>query len=130
MPEHETVYVYSRTQALASGALRDITELARDAGFGYPVALTEDAWTHAVAWDHDDEQGQSVTSRTRAVLTTARAAASTRRPSRAPDRYEFIVLRLINGSADTRPHPIRLVLRVGPGDDGEPVVTIMTARDQ
>ena len=54
----EPIDVYTRAQALADGALRDVTDLARDAGFRVPVALTAAAWAEAVAWDDDRPEVQ------------------------------------------------------------------------
>jgi len=36
----ETIYAYSRADALADGSIVDISELAREAGFKFPVAVT------------------------------------------------------------------------------------------
>lgn len=44
------VYSYSRVQAIADGVLVDVSDMARDAGFRYPVALTAAAWADCVAW--------------------------------------------------------------------------------
>ncbi|MFE2999325.1 DUF6573 family protein [Nocardia sp. NPDC059246] len=135
MPDIPIAYTYSREQAIASGALRDVSDLARQAGFARPVALTEQAWTHAVAWDHDGALGQSTTGRTLVVLTMARPAIEAAYAAMADAdpgstvRAEFSVLRLVNGSTDTKPHPIALAIHYGPGDNGEPVVTIMRARE-
>jgi hypothetical protein len=43
------IHQYSRADALADGVLIDATELAREAGFRYPVALTSAAWHECVA---------------------------------------------------------------------------------
>ena len=43
------IFRYSRAEAIADGILIDASELAREAGFKYPVALTTAAWQEAVA---------------------------------------------------------------------------------
>ncbi|MFE3105314.1 DUF6573 family protein [Nocardia tengchongensis] len=133
MPDIPIAYTYSREQAIASGALRDVSELGSQAGFACSVALTEQAWTHAVAWDHDGAHGQSTNGRTWDVLMMARPAIAAAYAAMAADpgnvRAEFSVWRLVNGSTDTKPHPIALAIHYGPGDNGEPVITIMQARE-
>ena len=39
--EPEVIFAYTRQQALADGVLVDASDLAREAGFVFPVALTE-----------------------------------------------------------------------------------------
>ena len=41
---------YSRAQAIEDGVLIDVTAMAREAGFKWPVALTHTAWCDCVAW--------------------------------------------------------------------------------
>ncbi len=52
------IYAYSRAQALADGTLNDVSEVAREAGFACPVALTSAAWCDCVAWSQADSQRQ------------------------------------------------------------------------
>jgi Family of unknown function (DUF6573) len=40
----EVIHTYTRAQALADGALIDISPLATEAGFRYPVAVTAAVW--------------------------------------------------------------------------------------
>jgi hypothetical protein len=42
------IFRYSRAEAIRDGVLIDATELAREAGFRYPVALTAAAWHDCV----------------------------------------------------------------------------------
>ncbi|MBU3063208.1 hypothetical protein KO481_16940 [Nocardia sp. NEAU-G5] len=122
----EIIHTYTRAQAIADEVLRDVTELAKEAGFTIPVAIAQHAWAAAVAWDQDGEHGQSITGRTWDVLMMARWAALRDRDA---SEVKFEVLRLVNGSTDTRPQPVTLYLHCGPGDTPEPVLTIMAPRD-
>ncbi len=45
----DLIFSYTRTQAIDDGVLIDATELARDAGFKWPVALTADVATVKLA---------------------------------------------------------------------------------
>jgi hypothetical protein len=40
----EPMHTYTRDEAVADGGLFDVTETAREAGFGVPVALTASMW--------------------------------------------------------------------------------------
>ena len=40
----EVIYSYTRKQALEDGVLVDVSELAKEAGFRYPVAVTARVW--------------------------------------------------------------------------------------
>lgn len=120
------VYTYSRAQAVDDGVLADVSETARDAGFKIPVALTAEAWAECVAWSAADTEKTGVpqdeTGRLWDVLWMASCAA--RRHRHAPaDRVTFEVLRVPRGRR--RATRCVLVLHIGPGDDGEPVITVM-----
>ena len=43
------IFSYTRAQAIADGVLIDATELAKQAGFRFPVALTTGVWAECVA---------------------------------------------------------------------------------
>jgi hypothetical protein len=115
------INAYTRAQALDDGALVDVSELARDAGFRVPVALTSAVWADCVAWDQTREVApQDETGRLWDVLSMARIAG---RNQINADRLTFSVLRI--GSGRLRPSRVSLALVIGPGDQGEPVITIM-----
>lgn len=117
----DVIHVYTRAQALADGCLIDVTETAKTAGFRVPVALTATVWADCVAWDQEREVcPQDETGRLCDVLTMARFAAS---GAPRANRVGFGVLRVRCGQQ--RPTLARLVLAIGAGDQGEPVMTIM-----
>lgn len=120
------IYTYSRAQAIADGVLADVSQVAREAGFRIPVALTEGAWAECVAWSADDTEKTGVpqdeSGRLWDVLWMASCAA--RRNRNTPtDRVAFEVFRVARGRR--RATRCALVLHVGPGDAGEPVITVM-----
>lgn len=123
--------IHSRTRedALADGDLVDAGDMAREARFRIPVALTRAAWAEAVAWDEDRPEPQDEDGRLWDVLYMAGIAAGN-----APggDRVTFRVFRIPNedrGRQWNEAELIELALHVGPGDEGEPVVTIMLPRE-
>jgi hypothetical protein len=117
----ELISVYTRARALEDGMLIDVTDLARSAGFRVPVALTAAAWADCVAWDeaadgpHQNERGRAWD----IVMLAHLAARQAVRMSRAP----LELLRVPRGRQ--RPERVELAMVIGPGDDGEPVITIM-----
>lgn len=115
------VHAYTRAQALADGVLVDVSEVAREAGFKVPVALTAAVWADCVAWDNQREVAyQDESGRLWDVLAMASFEA---RAHRGAQRVSFSLLRVPSGCL--RPARVRLVLHIGPGDEGEPVITIL-----
>lgn len=119
----DLVSSYSRAQAIDDGVLRDASELAREAGIRYPVALTAAAWADCVAWDRTDPGAppQDETGRLWDVVYLLSFAI---RRSRGGDRIAFAVLRVPNEGRGRKARHVRLEAVCGPGDDGEPVITV------
>ncbi len=132
------ISVYTRTQAIADGTLVPVDQdLAAQAGFAVPVALTRAVHEDCIAWTAEDTRRTGVvqdqTGRLWDVLTMAARAA---RRARGDDRVSFQVHRV---PRDRGPIPIddlddhqhealclvSLVLHCGPGDAGEPVLTVL-----
>lgn len=119
------IHAYTREDALADGELVDVTHMARDARFRIDVALTRAAWAQAVEWDDERPELQDEDGRLWDVLHMAGTAAG---HARGKDRVFFRVLRVPNenrGNGWNESELIELTLHIGPGDAGEPVVTIM-----
>ena len=119
----EVISTYSRAQAIEDGVLVDVTAMAREAGFKIPVVLTAAAWAEAVAvGDKAQEFGQSEAGRLWDVLfvagTAARVAAKMSDASQITCRVS-----VADGPGATR--EVVLVVHCGPGDNAEPVITIM-----
>ena len=116
----EVISVYTRAQAIADGALIDITETAREKGFKYPVAMTRAAWGDFVAWIEADNQRkgtfQDEAGRLWDVLTMLWFAA--RRC--AGDTMRFQVLRVPREGRGRKARIATLKAVIGPGDDCAP----------
>jgi len=123
----EVVFTYTRAQALADGVLKDVTALGRHAGFRWPVAVTAAVWADCVAWTEADSDAQRVpqdeTGRLFDVLFMAACAA--RRQPLDRDRMHYQLYRVPRDGHSTGAELVTLKLMVGPGDHGEPVVTIL-----
>lgn len=110
------IHTYGRSEAIEDGILVDVTETAREAGFAIPVALTIGAWEDCVAWSEADELG-----RLWGVLSMAAQAAR----NGSGERLAFQLYRVTRGGRSGRPRLTTLHMVIGPGDAGEPVVTIL-----
>jgi hypothetical protein len=121
----DLIYSYSRTRGLSEGVLIDVSDLAREAGFKLPVAVSDSLY-HCYLTPPLElaKEGQSLDGRlwdTLSVLRYAIKAAS------STDRISFSVL--FQMASDAEPEPVDLLAVCGPGDFGEPVITIMLPSD-
>ena len=122
----DVVFTYTRAQALADGVLVDAGALAREAGFVLPVALTAAAWADCVSWtEHStrDQVQQDESGRLWDVLFMAAHAVRTQAGAGASQR--FWLHRVPRNGHSVQAMPVQLKLMIGPGDDGQPVVTIL-----
>lgn len=122
----EVIFQYTRAQAIADGVLIDATALARDAGFSCPVALTAAVWEDCVAWDDADSERQihqDLTGRLWDVLFLA--AHKARCASPVNGRVSFEIDRVSRDGRSSRAETTVLHMVIGPGDNGEPVITIL-----
>jgi hypothetical protein len=117
----DLIHRYSRADALSDGVLIDASRAAREAGFRYPVALTAAAWAECVAVPPgvacQDEVG-----RLWDLLVMLRCAI--RRGGGATRELRFGV-HVRNDDREGTPPLVRVKAVCGPGDEGEPVVTVM-----
>jgi hypothetical protein len=118
--EWEVIHAYSRANALADGMLIDVSERAKEMGIKPPTALTRAVWdsyvalTPAAKQAGNDEQG-----RLWDVLWMFRCAAVLEPDT---DRLQF-QLHVVTDSIS--PTLVTLKAILGPGDHGEPVLTIL-----
>ena len=120
------ISTYTRAQAIEDGVLIDAGAMAREAGFKWPVALTTAAWADCVAWSEDDSRQQvhqDQSGRLWDVLYMASHAIRTSKES--GDRLLFQLYRVPRDGHSTDAVLVTLKLIVGPGDSGEPVITIL-----
>ncbi len=127
--DDDLIYSYTRAQAIADGVLIDVTQMASEAGFRYSTAITADLDVRLMPNEREQSLGQSYDGRLWDVLFMASFAA--RRLGRA-DRGGFEVS-LFEAEA-TPPHrthrsTLSLWMVIGPGDQGEPVITIGFPQD-
>lgn len=132
----EVIYAYTRTQALEDGYLVDVSQTAREAGIRFPVAVTRTVWDGYI--DREEIPGQDCKGRLWDLVWMFRHAIQQNRDG---DTLHFQVLFAMEDSGDWEPHEsvpdadtgltrathrlVTLVAQVGPGDNAEPVITIM-----
>jgi len=118
------VYAYTREQAIADGVLVDVTEAAKAIGFRLHTVVTDHLFNGYVEPPEGlVGEGQSVTGRLHDLMVLALFAA---RKAVNTDRVTFKVDFLM---APGRKETVEVVAHIGPGDHGEPVLTIMLPED-
>lgn len=115
--DHVLVYTYSRAQAIEDGQLIDISELAKEAGFKFPVAVS--CGVSAILSD-TEQPGQSFEGRAWDLLTVLRYAI---RNVKKTDVVDFEPL--FNSKLHGQPKPYRMYAKCHGGDNCEPVITVM-----
>ena len=114
------ISVYSRAQMFEDGELVDVTELANSFGIHVPTALTRAVFEgYVVPDERARKHGQSEAGRLRDIVWLLRFAAWKNQSSRI-----VYTVRVVMKEALQR--DVQLKAIIGPGDDGEPVITIMT----
>ncbi len=119
------IYAYTRRQAIKDAVLIEANDLAREAGFKWPVALSDHLYhSYIVPALALVAEGQSIQGRLWDVLTVLRY---TIKNSKEDSYLRFSVL--FQMSPGEAPVPIELVSVAGPDDDGSPCITIMLPED-
>jgi len=121
----EVISSYSRAQAIEDGVLVDVSTVAKEAGIKFPVAMTATVWGQYVEVPEgvicQDEAG-----RLWDIVWMFRCAAA----KFDGDTLLFkLYVRNHNRERLTRQDLVTLKAICGPGDNGEPVVTIMTPEE-
>lgn len=118
----EPIHTYTRQQAIDDGFLVDVSSLAREAGIVFPVAMTRAAWADCVEWSDADSKRQTYqdeSGRLWDVLWMLKLAAR-----RGGSEIRFQLYRVPRGGRGIKPRLAVLKAICGPGDAGEPVITI------
>ena len=118
------IHFYSRAEAIADGVLHDVTDVAQQHGFKIPVAITDTIWHRWIeASPEQKEYGQSTEARLRDVLTVLLFTIHAMRKKKQ-SRITFAV-RFLMDAANEKYDDAILTADIGPGDEGEPVLTIL-----
>ena len=126
----DVVHRYTRAEAIRDGMLVDMSKTGRKAGFSIPAAITAAVFDQCVRWTeedakkkpsvHQDEDG-------RLWDVVWMAACKARLLARAGNRSTTALFQLLvvprPGHGRRRLRTLKLA--IGPGDDAEPVATIL-----
>ena len=120
----EVISRYTRAQAIEDGVLIDITDWAKEYGFKYPVAVTASVWSLINSPEGMKCAGQSAKGRGLDVVAMLKMYA--RRGSIIFFPVIFAThLYKKNGCLHEARKTFKLKSVCGPGDNLEPVITIM-----
>ena len=118
--EAELIHRYNRADAIADGVLVDVTSTAKEAGIKYPIAVTHAVFERYVrvppGVEAQDERG-----RLWDVLWMLNFAIS-RHPEAEGNTLLYTVF-VRNDNTELK--PVKLKAIVHPGDEGEPVITVL-----
>ena len=124
----EVIYAYTRAQAIADGVLVDVSEMGKEAGFRHPVALTDTVFNSYVrvpeGVDCQDEKG-----RLWDILWMLHVAIKRGANSKDRDGANLLLFELCVRNDNESAKMVQLKAICGPGDDAEPVITIMEVFD-
>jgi hypothetical protein len=123
LADAEVIHSYTRAQAIADGVLVDLSQhpMAVELGYRYPVACTSTVYNRLIDLTPAAKRAcNDVDGRLWDVLYMLRLAIR-----RAPEDAEVLYFEVRAVSQRLRPTPFRLKCVCGPGDSGEPVLTVM-----
>jgi Family of unknown function (DUF6573) len=121
----DVIYSYTRAQAIADGVLVDVSETAREAGFRWPVAMTCAAWQDCVAWSEDDNRRQVYQDESGRLWDVLWMAFVAIRSANGGTQMAYQLYRVPRDGQSVKAQLTSLKLVCGPGDAGEPVITLM-----
>jgi hypothetical protein len=122
--KRDLIHSYTRARAIADGVLIDVSPTAREAGIRYPVAMTAAVWEKCVSVPPgvicQDEAGRlwDCVWLLRCVIGHSGSGSEVR-----------FGVHVRNDNREGTPPLVQFKAVCGPGDDGEPCITIMLARE-
>jgi hypothetical protein len=117
----DIIYRYTRKQAIEDGVLVDLSRWASETGFRIPVACTQAIWSDYIEPPEGTlDAGQSQRGRAHDVLWMLYLAIKRSLAGESELRFEVIFL-----NQKLEHETVTLKAVCGPGDEGEPVMTIL-----
>jgi hypothetical protein len=129
LPFNPVAHSRTRAQAIADGALVDVTETGKEVGFKLPVAITETLQNRLNPTKNEAVFGQDYDSRLWNVLWVA--AFTIKLADRGTDTVSFTVMQREVDAKSGRPQNVELRLQAVCGSvlAGEPVIMIGCPQD-
>lgn len=129
----DMIYTYSREDAIEDGILIQVdTKTSNEAGFNFPIAIHKHVWEKYINWIEEDNKRQlyqDLEGRLWDMLCMLRLAIRT--VPRGSDKIRFslrAVPREIS-SKTKKPRLVHLWAICHPGDNLEPVITVLENED-
>lgn len=121
------IFKYTRAQAIEDGVLIDVSETAREAGIKYPVAITVGVLSEVVRTPEIAARyGESDSGRLWDCLWLLSLAIRKKNASRDPREREDTVTFSVIATDQRGEKPVHhLWCSCGPGDNADPVLTVM-----
>ena len=120
------IHSYTRAQAIEDGVLVDVSETAQESGFKHPVALTRAVWEDCVAWNEDDNKRQTYQDESGRLWDVVIMLFFAIKSSQNNNSEKLYKLRRVpRGGKGHLAREVALKSHIGPGDNAEPVITIM-----
>src|SRR5262245_52980341 len=116
----DLIFAYSRADAIRDGVLIDVSAVAREAGIIFPVAMTRASWERCVAVP-PGVVCQDKAGRLWDVLWMLRLAIG----RSAGGVVVTFALHVRDDDREGTPPLVKIKAVCGPGDDAEPVITVM-----
>ena len=119
----DVISAYTRQNALEDGELVSVSDIAKEIGFKYDVAVTRSVWLDCIVPSEElRADGQSESGRIWDLLWILKLAI---KQSSGGEEIKFAPLFLFE--ANKPPRPFLLRAQCHPNDDGSPCITIFTA---
>ncbi len=119
---------YSRQMAIDDGVLIEVPEsMSKEAGIAFPVAYTVGVWDYIEPENIAEMPGQSKDGRLWDLLSMFRFAAQATKghADRLTYKMIFQMRKQVHNRVITIPETVTIYAACGPGDHGEPVITLM-----
>jgi hypothetical protein len=133
MVEDFIIHTYTRAEAIADGLLVLVDEKMRqEAGFKYPIAIHKKVWDLYVDWTAEDNRRQTyqdVSGRLWDILMMLRFMAGKSQTLDSWIQFTVHVIPRQRDSHTTKPQRVHLWANIHPGDNGEPVITMMENKE-
>lgn len=115
----EIIFQYTRKQAIEDGVLIDLSDMAKEAGIKFPVAVTAGVFG---VLNNTEVPGQDLQGRAWDMFTIFKLAI---RQSDGGDVVKFAPLFATKTGGRPKLAPVKMWAKCGPGDNMEPVITVM-----
>jgi hypothetical protein len=121
----DIIAAYTRAEGIADGALVDVSEVAKEAGFKIPVALTAAVARDYMYWTDADTKRQTYQSESGRLWDILYMLFFKIKFNPGAEILLYTFRAVPRGGRGRRARKVQLKAIIGPGDDGRPVVTIM-----